>query len=146
MSTSIGKLIYETSVQLNAGKWTKRGNGTYHLSPYISLFFMFHHRLGMQEGCVQGVMTGIRFCQQSLFLHQATLAAMASPSCPGCERKMFPVHPLDCWYSLALAAPHSKCFLTWKKRTFRRTLRHSPGRRLPGLRQPADMTEHGLSA
>lgn len=89
------------------------------------------------------MVTGIRFCQQSLFLHQA---AMASPSYSGCERKMFPVHPLHCWYSLALAAPHSKCFLTWRNRTLRSTLRHSPSRRLPGLRQHADMTEHGLSA
>lgn len=86
MSTSIGKLIYETPVQLNAGKYTNRGKGTYHLSPSISPFFMFHHRLGMQESCVKGVMTGIRFWQQSFFLHQATLAAMASPCYPVCER------------------------------------------------------------
>lgn len=104
---------------------------------------MFHHHLGMQESCVKCVLTGIRFCQQPFFLHQATLAAMASPSYPRCERKTFPVHLLDCWYSLALAAPHSKHFLTWKNTSLRSTLRHSPSRRLPGPRRHADMTSMG---
>lgn len=60
-------------------------------------------------------MAGIRLCQQSSFLHQAALAAMASGILPWVrKRKMCPVHLLDSWYSLALAAPHSKYFFTWK--------------------------------
>lgn len=69
----------------------------------------------MQESHVKSVMAGIRLCQQSSFLHQAALAAIASGILPWVrKRKMCPVHLLDSCYSLALAAPHSKYFFTWK--------------------------------
>ena len=69
----------------------------------------------MQESHVKGVIAGIILCQQSSFLHQAALAAMASGIPPWVrKRKMCPVHLLDSWYLLALAAPHSKYIFAWK--------------------------------
>lgn len=59
---------------------------------------------------------------------------------------MCPVRLLDAWYSLALAAPHSKYFFTWKNQDSQKPLEAQSKQETSGLMWHADMTEHELNA